>query len=89
MGIYEEIVGAATAADPTGAPGEVNHPDSCRMALSAIRERRAASERVRAEAMLDLAVWARSAVDAGVSVVEVAQLAGVTRATVYAAMRGE
>lgn len=69
--------------DPTGAPGRVEHPDDCRTVLVRISERRAAGERIRGEAMLDLAVWIPAARAAGLSVVEIASLSGVTRKTVY------
>lgn len=87
MSIYDEIVEAACRVDPTAAPGKLNHPDDCRAALERICERRAAGERIRAEAMADLAVWIPAALAAGLTVSEVARLAGVTRQTVYDTLR--
>lgn len=52
--------------------------------LGEVGSRRAAAEAARAEAMDDLTRLVRTAVDDGVPVAEVARLAGVTRATVYA-----
>lgn len=86
--LYEEIVRHAASLDPTGIPtdGLPVDPDDARQALTRIGERRAAGERIRAEAMLDLARWAPAAQAAGVSVAEIARLAGVTRVTVYATL---
>jgi len=58
--------------------------EGVRSELSRIGVRRAEGERIRAEAMVDLAVWAHRAVGAGVDKSEIARLAGVTRPTVYA-----
>jgi len=58
--------------------------DDARSALAEIGERRAAGERIRANAMLDLERWAPAALDAGLTRVEIARLAGVSRTTVYA-----
>jgi len=58
--------------------------EGVRSELSRIGVRRAEGERIRAEAMVDLAVWAHRAVAAGVDKSEIARLAGVTRPTVYA-----
>lgn len=84
--LYDEIVEHAMTVDPTAVPGEgaAVHVDDARRALTLVGERRAAGERIRAEAMVDLAAWARAAIAAGVTVAEVARLAGVSRVTVYA-----
>lgn len=59
-------------------------PATARAELEAIGERRAAGEHVRAAAMLDLEQWAAAALEAGLTRVEIARLAGVSRTTVYA-----
>jgi len=62
----------------------ITQQHQARSELSRIGVRRAEGERIRAEAMVDLAVWAHRAVAAGVGKSEIARLAGVTRPTVYA-----
>jgi len=62
----------------------ITQQHQARSELSRIGVRRAEGERIRAEAMVDLAVWAHRAVGAGVDKSEIARLAGVTRPTVYA-----
>lgn len=88
--LYDDIVQAALALGPlSGLPREDHpvHPEDARAALGEIGQVRAAGERIRAEAMLGLAAWAGPARRAGISVAEIARLAGVTRVTVYEQLR--
>lgn len=86
--LYDAIVKHAASLDVAGSPASAVHPDDARQTLAQIGERRAAGERVRAEAMRDLERWAPAAVEAGVTRVEIARLAGVSRTTVYAILDG-
>ena len=63
-------------------------PDSARQGIAEAGARRALAERLRAEAMIDLADWVRAGRGVGLTISEMARLAGVTRVTVYA-MLGE
>lgn len=63
------------------------HPDDLRATLADAGQRRADAERARAEAMHDIASTVAAAVDAGITIVEIAQLTGLTRPTIYAMMR--
>lgn len=83
MSITTDIVAAARRADPTGRPAATPHPDDVRAALAALGERIAAAAQIHAEAMQDLGAWIQVADEAGVSVSEVARLAGVSRPTIY------
>jgi len=58
-------------------------PDHCRAGLREAGLRRHIAERLRADAMIDLADWMRAAREAGLSVSEIAKMAGATRQTVY------
>lgn len=58
-------------------------PDSCRDGLREAGARRQLAERLRNDAMLDLADWITVARTHGLEVTEIARLAGVTRQTVY------
>lgn len=84
MGLYDEIVEHAMSVDPTSAPNVPVHRADAIRALEAIGERRAAGERIRGEAMLDLASWAAAGRDSGLTIAAIARCAGVSRVTVYA-----
>jgi DNA-binding transcriptional ArsR family regulator len=62
-------------------------PDSARQGIAEAAARRALADRLRAEAMLDLADWLRAGHDAGLTVAEMARIAGLSRPTVYALLR--
>lgn len=62
------------------------HPDDCRDALRELAERREEHAREHEALTADLGREARVAQTAGLSVTEIAELAGVSRQTVYAAM---
>lgn len=86
MSVYEAIVDAAAAEMPPSslpAPGAVVDDATVRQELRWCGDRRAAGERIRAEAMADLAGWLQHGKAAGLQVKEMAGLAGVTRQTVY------
>jgi L-alanine-DL-glutamate epimerase-like enolase superfamily enzyme len=88
--LYENIVHAALReSPPLGSPreGVPVHPEDARQALAWYAEMHAAGSRIRAEAMLELAAWARAGKRAGLSVSEIARQAGVTRVTVYNLLR--
>jgi len=89
--IYLAIVNAAEAQmPPSSLPdpgGTVVEPDTIRQELQWCSDRRAAGERIRAEAMHDLAGWLQHGKRAGLDIKEMARLAGVTRQTVYALLR--
>lgn len=61
------------------------HPDDSREQLRQWAERRAEHQREAQALMIDLGDDALRAQDAGLSVTEIAELAGVTRQTVYTA----
>lgn len=63
------------------------HPEDIMAGLREAGLRRAQAERDRAEAMLDITSWAVKAQDAGLSIADVARIAGVTRPTVYALIK--
>lgn len=88
-GIVDEIMAVALAADPTGRPkeGAPVHPESVIGALDGIRQRREAADRIRVDAMSDLAAWLDAARYTGLSVTDIARLSGVSRQTVYALSR--
>ena len=79
-----EVFEAATS--PTGKRGLT--PDHCREGLREAGLRRHVADRLRADAMADLADWMRAARTAGISISEIAQLAGTTRQTVYTLTAG-
>jgi len=58
-------------------------------ALADTRRRREAAEEAREDAMRDLTVLLAQALEAGMTVVDIARLSGVTRRTVYALMSRE
>jgi len=60
------------------------HPDSIRAGLLEAGARRRLAQRLEADATIDLAAWVRAAHEAGWEIKQTAELAGVTRATVYA-----
>lgn len=69
------------------APGGTHvSPESCRDGLREAGARRQLAEILRAEAMLDLTDWIAAA-HQHMSIVEIARLAGVSRVTVYEALR--
>jgi len=57
--------------------------DDCREGLREAGLRRRVADRLRADAMLDLADWMAAARAAGVSITDIAHAAGTTRQTVY------
>lgn len=69
------------AASPTARRGLT--PDHCREGLREAGLRRHVADRLRADAMADLADWMRAAREAGIAISEIAELAGATRQTVY------
>jgi pyocin large subunit-like protein len=79
LGIFE--VGSSPTA-------KIVLPDSARQGIAEAGARRALAEHLRAEAMIDLADWVRAGREVGLTISEMARLAGVTRVTVYA-MLGE
>lgn len=70
------------ATSPNGRRGPLT-PDRFREGLREAGLRRHVAERLRADAMADLADWMTAARAAGISVTEIADLAGSTRQTVY------
>lgn len=60
------------------------HPESIETGLIEAGGRRALAERLRADAMADLAAWLAAARRDGMPIARIARLAGVTRPTVYA-----
>lgn len=64
--------------------GKVASPDSCRKGLREASARRALADRLRDEAISDLADWSRASRKQGLTVTEIAEIIGVTRPTVYA-----
>lgn len=68
-----------------GAPGDGPVlPENTRVGLVESGARRQLAKRLGADASMDAAAWTRVAYQAGLSVAEIARLAGATRATVYA-----
>lgn len=65
------------------------HPDDCRDALRALAQRRAAMQDGLRAWPRDLAHVAHGARSAGLSLSEIARLAGVARTTVYSALEHE
>lgn len=57
--------------------------DQCREGLREAGLRRHVADRLRADAMADLADWMTAARAAGIPITEIAALAGTTRQTVY------
>ena len=64
------------------------HPDDCREDLRRLAERRVELLREQQAWPMDLADTARRCKTAGLSITEIADLAGVTRQTVYTALVG-
>lgn len=64
------------------------HPEDVREGLTETKRRRAAAERDRAEAMADTREWLAAGHEAGLTVTELAALAGLTRRTVYTVLDG-
>jgi predicted DNA-binding protein YlxM (UPF0122 family) len=64
------------------------HPDDCRNDLRQLAERRVELLREQQAWPIDLADATATAKAAGLSMTEIADLAGVTRQTVYAALAG-
>lgn len=60
------------------------HPDSILTGLLEAGARRQLAQRLEADATSDLTAWVRAAHEAGWEIKQIAELAGVTRATIYA-----
>lgn len=60
------------------------HPDSIRTGLLESGARRQLAQRLEADATVDLTAWVRAAHEAGWEIKQIAEHAGVTRATIYA-----
>jgi hypothetical protein len=59
------------------------HPDDVREGLREAAQRKSDAELARADAMLDIGAWLLAGEESGLTVTELARLAGVTRQTVY------
>lgn len=68
---------------PKGPP----HPDTAREGLREVGDRRAVAQALVADASQDLAAWIAYAKRAGLSAIEIADLAGITRQSVYDTLR--
>lgn len=60
------------------------HPETIREELVLCGARRELAELLRAEAMSDLDAWAQAAIEAHLSIAEIARLSGVSRQTLHA-----
>ena len=65
-------------------PGRSPHPDSILTGLLEAGARRQLAQRLKADATGELIAWVRAAHEAGWEIKRIAELAGVTRATIYA-----
>ena len=64
--------------------GRPLHPDSIRAGLLEAGARRQLAQHLEADATVDLIAWVRAAHKAGWAIKQIAEHAGVTRATIYA-----